>query len=60
MGFLRQPNLRNLKVVAFKGSADAITNLLGGHVDVVTTAAGNVINVFWTDTYHDSAAAVRQ
>ena len=25
-----------------------------------TTAAGNVISVFWTDTYHDSAAAVRQ
>ena len=35
-------NARDLKVVAFKGSADAITNLLGGHVDVVTTAAGNV------------------
>ena len=25
-----------------------------------TTAAGNVISVFWTDTYHDSAAAVRR
>ena len=35
-------NARDLKVVAFKGSADAITNLLGGHIDVVTTAAGNV------------------
>jgi putative tricarboxylic transport membrane protein len=35
-------NIRDLKVVAFKGSADAITNLLGGHVDLVTTAAGNV------------------
>jgi putative tricarboxylic transport membrane protein len=35
-------NVRDLKVVAFKGSADAITNLLGGHVDLVTTAAGNV------------------
>lgn len=33
---------RDLKVVAFKGSADAVTNLLGGHVDLVTTAAGNV------------------
>ncbi|MDP1537709.1 MAG: tripartite tricarboxylate transporter substrate binding protein [Burkholderiales bacterium] len=33
---------RDLKVVAFKGSADAITNLLGGHIDLVTTAAGNV------------------
>jgi putative tricarboxylic transport membrane protein len=31
-----------LKVVAFKGAADAITNLLGGHIDLVTTAAGNV------------------
>jgi putative tricarboxylic transport membrane protein len=35
-------NARDLKAVAYKGSADAITNLLGGHIDVVTTAAGNV------------------
>ena len=35
-------NARDLKVVAYKGSADAITNLLGGHIDLVTTAAGNV------------------
>jgi len=34
-------NARNLKVIAYKGSADAITNLLGGHIDLVTTAAGN-------------------
>ena len=33
---------RNLKAVAFKGSAEAITQLLGGHIDMVTTAAGNV------------------
>lgn len=32
---------RDLKAVAYKGSADAITNLLGGHIDLVTTAAGN-------------------
>lgn len=31
-----------LKGVAYKGAADAITNLLGGHIDLVTTAAGNV------------------
>ncbi len=31
-----------LKVVAFKGAADAITTLMGGHIDLVTTAAGNV------------------
>ena len=31
-----------LKVVAFKGSAEAIPNLMGGHIDLVTTAAGNV------------------
>ena len=31
-----------LKAVAFKGAADAITQLLGGHIDLVTTAAGNV------------------
>ncbi|HEX2826309.1 MAG TPA: tripartite tricarboxylate transporter substrate binding protein [Burkholderiales bacterium] len=35
-------NARDLKVIAHKGSADAITNLLGGHIDLVTTAAGNI------------------
>jgi putative tricarboxylic transport membrane protein len=34
-------NARDLKVVAYKGSAEAITNLLGAHIDLVTTAAGN-------------------
>ena len=33
---------RRLKAVAYKGSSEAITNLLGGHIDLVTTAAGNV------------------
>lgn len=37
-------NARNLKVIAFKGSADAVTQVLGGHIDMVTTAAGNVAN----------------
>lgn len=32
---------KDLKVVAYKGSAEAITNLLGGHIDLVTTAGGN-------------------
>lgn len=35
-------NARNLKAIAFKGSAEAITQVLGGHIDLVTTAAGNV------------------
>jgi putative tricarboxylic transport membrane protein len=35
-------NPRDLKVVAYKGSADAIPNLMGGHIDLITTAAGNV------------------
>lgn len=35
-------NARDLKVVAYKGSADAIPNLMGGHIDLVTTAMGNV------------------
>src|SRR5688572_4103698 len=35
-------NVRDLKVVAYKGSADAIPNLMGGHIDLVTTAAGNI------------------
>ncbi|MDP1674803.1 MAG: tripartite tricarboxylate transporter substrate binding protein [Burkholderiales bacterium] len=35
-------NARNLKAIAIKGSAEAITQVLGGHIDLVTTAAGNV------------------
>ena len=34
-------NPRELKVVAYKGAAEALTNLLGAHIDLVTTAAGN-------------------
>ena len=34
-------NARELKAIAFKGSAEAITAVLGGHIDLVTTAAGN-------------------
>ena len=34
-------NARDLKAVAFKGSAEAITALLGSHIELVTTAAGN-------------------
>lgn len=34
-------NPRSLKAVAYKGSAEAITNVLGGHIDLVTTAGGN-------------------
>ena len=35
-------NVRDLKAVAFKGSAEAVTALMGGHLELVTTAAGNV------------------
>jgi putative tricarboxylic transport membrane protein len=35
-------NARELKPVAFKGSAEAVTALLGSHLELVTTAAGNV------------------
>lgn len=35
-------NARDLKPVAFKGSAEAVTALMGGHLELVTTAAGNV------------------
>jgi putative tricarboxylic transport membrane protein len=35
-------NPRDLKVVAYKGSALAVTTLMGGHIDVVTIGAGNV------------------
>jgi putative tricarboxylic transport membrane protein len=34
-------NPRDLKVVVFKGSADAMTALLGGHIDVIPSAGGN-------------------
>ena len=37
-------NARSLKAIAFKGSAEAITQVMGGHIDLVTTAAGNVAN----------------
>jgi putative tricarboxylic transport membrane protein len=32
---------RDLKTVLFKGSSEAITSILGGHIDVVSTGAGN-------------------
>lgn len=34
-------NARDLKVVVFKGSSEAIAALLGSHIDVIPTAAGN-------------------
>ena len=34
-------NPRDLKTVAFKGSAESIIALLGGHIELVPTAAGN-------------------
>ena len=34
-------DVRAMRAIAFKGSAEAITAVLGGHVDLVTTAAGN-------------------
>ena len=34
-------NARSLKTVVFKGSAEAITALLGGHIDVVSIGATN-------------------
>lgn len=34
---------RRVKFVAFKGSADSVTALLGGHIDVVATAVSAVV-----------------
>jgi putative tricarboxylic transport membrane protein len=34
-------NPRDLKTVAFKGSSESVTALLGGHIEVVPTAGGN-------------------
>lgn len=36
-------NARDLKVVVFKGSAEAITAMLGGHIDVVVAGTVNAI-----------------
>jgi putative tricarboxylic transport membrane protein len=41
-------NPRDLKVIAYKGSADAMPNLMGGHIDLITTAAGNVAPLLGT------------
>jgi putative tricarboxylic transport membrane protein len=35
-------NARDLKVVVFKGAAEAVPAVLGGHIDVVSTSAVNV------------------
>ncbi len=34
-------NVRELKTVVFKGSAESVTAALGGHIDLVTTAGAN-------------------
>jgi putative tricarboxylic transport membrane protein len=34
-------NPRELKTVLFKGSSEALTSILGGHIDLVSTGAGN-------------------
>ena len=34
-------NPRDLKTVVFKGSAESLTALLGGHIEMVSTGAGN-------------------
>jgi putative tricarboxylic transport membrane protein len=36
-------NPRDLKVVVFKGSAEAVPAVLGGHIDLVVIGAGNVV-----------------
>ncbi|MPZ45903.1 MAG: hypothetical protein GEV05_21445 [Betaproteobacteria bacterium] len=36
-------DVKRLKVVAFKSSGESITNLLGGHIDVVSSTTPNVV-----------------
>lgn len=36
-------DIRKLKVVAFKSSGESITNVLGGHIDVVSSTTPNVV-----------------
>ena len=37
------PQTADLKGVSYKGAAEAITNLLGGHIDLTATSAGSVV-----------------
>jgi putative tricarboxylic transport membrane protein len=36
-------DIRKLKVIAFKSSGESVTNLLGGHIDVVSSTTPNVV-----------------
>ena len=45
-------NPRDLKTVLFKGSAEAVTAILGGHLDLVSTGVGNAV-------YHMEAGKLR-
>lgn len=36
-------DIRKMKVIAFKSSGESVTNLLGGHIDVVSSTTPNVI-----------------
>ena len=55
--YLRLKFIRSYSTVRSPPPAGALVFPAGRST---TTAAGNVISVFWTDVYHDSAAAVRQ
>ncbi len=53
-------DVRGLKVIAFKGSSDAIVALLGGHIELVTTAAGNVAEQVASGKLHVVGVAANQ
>ncbi len=36
-------DIRKLKVIAFKSSGESVTNLLGGHIDVVSSTTPNIV-----------------
>jgi putative tricarboxylic transport membrane protein len=36
-------DIRKMKVIAFKSSGESMTNLLGGHIDVVSSSTPNVV-----------------
>lgn len=38
-------DIRKMKVIAFKSSGESVTNLLGGHIDVVSSTTPNVISM---------------
>jgi len=53
-------NVRSVKSVVFKGTSEAATALLGGHIDLIITPAGNVSSHVASDRMRVIAVAAPQ